>query len=280
MPVVRVHRQHAERRPVPGARSPGPGHHVADVHVLAQDMVHRAQRPRLLCFCDNRQDAAFQAGWMKDHARRFRLRALMAEGIRDSPQSIGDLVARLDDRLERDEALSRALIPEVWEVARREHAGGRHTKERRKYLRFQVLREITLASRQALGLEPWGRMKVEYAGLDASLPWIQQRAHDLGVSAEHLREGVASVLDYLGGARGRHRAFPREPLCIPGGTRAAGPGPAQGVQGTPTAERQRRTPGERRPSPALAQPRRVAVPALPPHHHPRAPAPPLHRLTL
>ena len=170
---------------------------VADVHVLAQDMVHRAQRPRLLVFCDNRQDAAFQAGWMKDHARRFRLRALMAEGIRGNPQSIGDLVAYLDDRLESDEALSRALIPEVWEVARREHAGGYHAKERRKYLRFQVLRETTLASRQALGLEPWGRMKVEYSGLDASLPWIQQRAHDLGISAEHLREGVASVLDYL-----------------------------------------------------------------------------------
>ena len=129
---------------------------VADVHVLAQDMVHRAQRPRRLVFCDNRQDAAFQAGWMKDHARRFRLRALMAEGIRDRPRSIGDLAAHLDDRLESDEALSRALIPEVWEVARREHAGGRHEQERRKYLRFQVLREVTLASRQALGLEPWG----------------------------------------------------------------------------------------------------------------------------
>ena len=177
---------------------------VADVHVLAQDMVHRAQRPRLLVFCDNRQDAAFQAGWMKDHARRFRLRALMAEGIRDNPQSIGDLVAHLDDRLERDEPLSRALIPEVWEVARREHAGGHHAKERRKYLRFQVLRETTLASRQALGLEPWGRMKVDYAGLDASLPWIQQRAHDLGISAEHLREGVASVLDYLRRRRALH----------------------------------------------------------------------------
>ena len=177
---------------------------VADVHVLAQDMVHRAERPRLLVFCDNRQDAAFQAGWMKDHARRFRLRALMAEGIRDGPQSIGDLVAHLDDRLEIDEALSRALMPEVWEVARREHAGGRHEQERRKYLRFQVLREVTLASRQALGLEPWGRMRVEYDGLDTSAPWIQERAHELGVSAERLRDGVASVLDYLRRRRALH----------------------------------------------------------------------------
>ena len=170
---------------------------VSDVHVLTQDMVHHAERPRLLVFCDNRQDAAFQAGWMKDHARRFRLRALMAQGIRRSPRSIGDLVAWLDDRLEEDETLSRALIPEVWQVARREGAGGRHGQERHKYLRFQVLREVALSSRQALGLEPWGRMKVEYEGLDAAHPWIQESAHALGISANRLRDGVASVLDYL-----------------------------------------------------------------------------------
>ena len=170
---------------------------VSDVHVLTQDMVHHAERRRLLVFCDNRQDAAFQAGWMKDHARRFRLRALMAEGIRVNACSVGDLVAWLDDLLEADETLSRALIPEVWQVARREGAGGRHAQERRKYLRLQVLCEVALSSRQALGLEPWGRMKVEYEGLDASLPWIQENAHRLGVSPERLREGLASVLDYL-----------------------------------------------------------------------------------
>ena len=170
---------------------------VADVHVLTQDMVHRAERPRLLVFCDNRQDAAFQAGWMRDHARRFRLRALMAQGIRKQPQSIGDLTGFLDDALAEDRSLSRALAPEVWEYAADEGSGGRHEQERRKYLRLQVLREVTLTSRQALGLEPWGRMKVEYAGLDASVPWIQERALELGLPAEDLREGVASVLDYL-----------------------------------------------------------------------------------
>ena len=171
---------------------------VADVHVLTQDMVHHAERPRLLVFCDNRQDAAFQAGWMKDHARRFRLRALMAEGIRDNPgSSVGDLTGYLEDRMEDDEALSRALIPEVWEVAPRERAAGRHLPERRKYLRIQVLREVTLSARQALGLEPWGRVKVKYDGLSASLPWIQQQAYRLGLPADRLRKGVAAVLDYF-----------------------------------------------------------------------------------
>ena len=170
---------------------------VADVHVLTQDMVHHAERQRLLVFCDNRQDAAFQAGWMKDHARRFRLRALMAEGIRQAPRSVNDLAGHLDDLLEADDTLSRALIPEVWQVERRAGAGGRHARERRKYLRFQVLREVALTSRQARGLEPWGRMKVEYDGLDAASAWLQERAHELGIAAERLREGVAGVLDYL-----------------------------------------------------------------------------------
>lgn len=170
---------------------------VADVHVLTQDMVQHAQRRRLLVFCDNRQDAAFQSGWMKDHARRFRLRALMAEGIRSAPLSIGDLTAYLDDVLEADETLSRALIPEVWQVARLEGSGGRHDQERRKFLRFQVLREVALSPRQALGLEPWGRMKVEYDGLDASLAWVQEHANELKIPAERLREGIAGILDYL-----------------------------------------------------------------------------------
>lgn len=170
---------------------------VADVHVLAQDMVHHSERPRLLVFCDNRQDAAFQAGWMKDHARRFRLRALMYEGLLEGPKSIGDLTLYIDDRLEQDESLSRALVPEVWQVVRREGGGTRHEQERQKFLRIQILREITLSSRQSIGLEPWGRLKVSYEGLDASWPWIQRNANTLGMPAEDLRDGVATVLDYL-----------------------------------------------------------------------------------
>jgi hypothetical protein len=171
--------------------------HVADVHVLAQDMVHHSERPRLLVFCDNRQDAAFQAGWMKDHARRFRLRALMAEAMRNGPVSVGDVAHYLDELLSRDEALSRALVPEVWQVVRKEGSGGRHEIERRKFLRIQVLREVTLSSRQAIGLEPWGRMRVEYEGLTDALPWIQTYANRLGLPTEELRAGVASILDYL-----------------------------------------------------------------------------------
>jgi hypothetical protein len=67
----------------------------------------------------------------------------------------------VDDVLEKDVSLSRALVPEVWLVARKEGSGGRHEQESRKFLRFQVLREVTISSRQPIGLEPcgaWGRL--------------------------------------------------------------------------------------------------------------------------
>lgn len=168
---------------------------VSDVHVLAQEMIRHSERPRLLVFADNRQDAAFQAGWMKDHARRFRLRSLMWEKIKEGQISIGDLVAHLDRLLDEDEALSQALLPEVWDVQRREGGSVTHANERRAYLRIQVLLEVTMRKRQRIGLEPWGRIRVDYGGLSPADPFIEERAAWIGISAQDLYEGVCTLLD-------------------------------------------------------------------------------------
>ena len=40
-------------------------------------------------------------------------------------------------------------------------------------------------------------MKIEYEGLEGALPWFQEHAATLAISPEELREGVASLLDYL-----------------------------------------------------------------------------------
>ena len=170
---------------------------VADIHVLAQDMVHHADRRRLLLFCDNRQDAAFQAGWMRDHARKFRLRSIMAEFIHQGSVSIGDLAAKLDEFLDSDDTLSRALIPEVWNVHPREQAGTRHQDERRRFLRLQVLQELTASPRFTLGLEPWGRMIVEYLGIDSRQPFVVTEAGNLGLAPDELASGIGALLDQL-----------------------------------------------------------------------------------
>ncbi|MCH9662645.1 MAG: DEAD/DEAH box helicase [Gammaproteobacteria bacterium] len=169
---------------------------VSDVHVLAQNMIHHAERKRLLVFADNRQDAAFQAGWMQDHARRFRLRAIMFDAIRQACTiSIGDVTAHMEDLLDDDEALSRALIPEVWRAYRKEAEGRRHNQERRYFLRIQVLRELATRARQRIGLEPWGRIQVQYRGLLPTLPLIAQWAARLEQDATALVDGIASLLD-------------------------------------------------------------------------------------
>jgi len=169
---------------------------VSDVHILAQSMVHLSQRRRLLIFADNRQDAAFQSGWMRDHARRFRLRALLSQHIPPEGASIGDVVAKVDAELEADKELSRALIPEVWQVHHFEDASTKHREERAYFLRIQVLREVATGVKQRLGLEPWGRLKVEYVGLSAELPFFTGWASVLGVAPSALAEGVAALLDH------------------------------------------------------------------------------------
>ena len=167
---------------------------VADVHVLAQDMIHHAERKRLLVFADNRQDAAFQAGWMRDHARRFRLRSLMTSSLVTS-LSVGDLTHRLDAMMEEDDALSQTLLPEVWAVAPKEPEGVVHREERQYLLRILVLREITASSRQQIGLEPWGRMRIDYLGFDTRSGFVTKWSGRLGIPEEALNEGVGGLLD-------------------------------------------------------------------------------------
>lgn len=169
---------------------------VSDVHVLAQSMLELSDRKRLLVFADNRQDAAFQAGWMRDHARRFRLRSLIAEAISPEGSSVGDVVSAIDAKLERDVDLSRALIPEVWRVAPQEDASTTHREERKHFLRLQVLREIATGVKQRLGLEPWGRIRVAYLGLTADSEFARQWAPRLGIECGTLVEGIAALLDH------------------------------------------------------------------------------------
>jgi hypothetical protein len=168
---------------------------VADVHVLAQSMIHRAERRRLLVFADNRQDAAFQAGWMQDRARRFRLRELIYQKLRLAPISVSDLTLWLDQTLDADDELSRALIPEVWRVEPKSEAGQAHGQERKWFLRVQILRELSVGGRQRVGLEPMGRLKIDYLGLKDDHSVLLRWSKRLGCPVEALADGVASLLD-------------------------------------------------------------------------------------
>ena len=90
---------------------------MADVHILAQAMINAAPEghKKLICFADSRQDAAFQAGWMQDHARRIRLRHMMYQVIAEDGQSlaIDAITDRLMELFRKDQGLVDSLLPEL-----------------------------------------------------------------------------------------------------------------------------------------------------------------------
>jgi ATP-dependent helicase YprA (DUF1998 family)/rubrerythrin len=168
---------------------------VSDVHVLAQNMLQQAERKRLLVFADSRQDAAFQAGWMKDHARRFRLRGIIHEKLQAGAVGVGDLVSRLLDEFDHDEDLSQSLAPEVWRVENKSNSPLAHREQLKLFIRIQVLRELTTGVKQRIGLEPWGRLRVSYAGLTPEARFVQEWAAHLSLDPPRLVDGIAALLD-------------------------------------------------------------------------------------
>jgi hypothetical protein len=141
---------------------------------------------------------------MQDRSRRYRLRELIYQKLKQGPISVSDLVLWLDQHLDADDELSRALIPEVWRVEPKSETGQGHGQERKWFLRVQILRELAVGGRQRVGLEPVGRLKVDYLGLTADRPELAPWATKLGCDPKALAEGVASLLD---AARSRRMVY-------------------------------------------------------------------------
>ena len=193
---------------------------VADVHILAQEMLRAAdeEHRQVIVFSDNRQDAAFQAGWMRDHARRYRLRQVMYNQLReiheegDGPVAIGDLVQAIHSHLSDsdDGELARQLVPEVFATEVEEAFSNRLKKELMRYLHMFVVRELATSARQRMGLEAWGLMLAVYHGLNEDDIDIQNTALSIGLSIEDLLAIIRSLLDHLR----RKRIFHYPPEAI------------------------------------------------------------------
>lgn len=175
---------------------------VADVHILAQAMINAAPdgHKKLIIFADSRQDAAFQAGWMQDHARRIRLRHMMYSIIAesDAPLPLDEIVVRLVGEFRKDTGLLDALLPELTaEEAPTTFNFTQHTKwvAVRTALRYMVLREFTTGVRRTDCLESMGLARINYDGLDPSSKVMRDLADTLGITPEEVVEGVCLILD-------------------------------------------------------------------------------------
>ncbi|WP_419555813.1 DEAD/DEAH box helicase [Planctellipticum variicoloris] len=172
---------------------------VADVHILAQAMINAAPEghQKLIIFADSRQDAAFQAGWMQDHARRIRLRHMMYSIIAGSqtPLPIDEITDRLTEFFRKDQALIDALLPELTTEEAPATFGHNKWVPVHKALRYMVLREFTTGVRRTDCLESMGLARVNYAGLTPACDGVKDLALTLGLSAEETVEGLSLILD-------------------------------------------------------------------------------------
>ncbi len=170
---------------------------ASDVHILAQAMIQHAENQKLLVFADNRQDAAFQAGWMKDRARRFRILKIFYDELKkDNGLLVSDLVDVLDNTMERNKDLSSSLLKEVWDNFP-DRSSREHKTWRKKLLRIHLLRELTHSFKDNMGLEPWGRLRISYEGISRNDDFFAFWAPQLGMSQADLELGVIQYLDNL-----------------------------------------------------------------------------------
>lgn len=183
---------------------------VANVHILAQDMLNQAEQRgrKLIIFADNRQEAAFQAGWMRDRARRFRFRQLLYEHLVAEEDfqkakgqrpdiSLGTLLARLKQTLKDQPELARLMAPEVYQDEVVEAFSPRVEKELERFLVIQVLREIASTYKTRASLESWGRLRVHYHGLGPDTPQLATLAARYNLNKQDLLAWTETLLDNI-----------------------------------------------------------------------------------
>lgn len=172
---------------------------VADVHILAQAMINGAPdgHKKLIIFADSRQDAAFQAGWMQDHARRIRLRHMMYRAIADSTASLplDGIVDKLMEVFRADSKLIDGLLPELTGEEAQAMFGHNIWTSVHKALRYMVLREFTTGVRRTDCLEAMGLSRVVYDGLTAANKQVVAWAKSMGITPQEAVEGISLILD-------------------------------------------------------------------------------------
>jgi ATP-dependent helicase YprA (DUF1998 family) len=172
---------------------------VADVHNLSQAMINAAPEghQKLIVFADSRQDAAFQAGWMQDHARRIRMRHMMFQILSGVTQPIplDAITDGLMNIFRKDSALTETLLPELLGEEAPVYFGHDRWIPIYKSLRYMVLREFTTSVRSTRWLEALGLARVSYKGLTPGHGRVIEWAKKVGITASAAVDTISLILD-------------------------------------------------------------------------------------
>jgi very-short-patch-repair endonuclease len=159
---------------------------VADVTILAQSMLTMMTEPSLrkvLIFADSRQDAAFQAGWMDQRAKRFRLRHIIYQIARANDHPIGwdNFVTELIARAQQTGILLRRDFDD---------------RNQQTQMRWFLIEEFAFVTQRRSNLEQLGLVGVVYGELDnTNDPFFTSWAERLNIQPEGVLACVRLMLD-------------------------------------------------------------------------------------
>jgi len=172
---------------------------VADVHSLSQAMINAAPdgHKKLIVFADSRQDAAFQAGWMQDHARRVRMRHMMYQVLSEAnePIPLDAITDGLMDRFRKDQSQIDTLLPELQGEEAPVFFGHNKWVPVYKSLRYMVLREFTTSVRSTRWLEALGLTRIAYDSLTSRNDKVIQWAKKVGITGDEAVDLISLILD-------------------------------------------------------------------------------------
>jgi len=173
---------------------------VYDVHILAQSLLGampEKELQKLIVFADSRQDAAFQAGWMAERSKRFRLRHLLYSILEKDKEKIWSLDKLTEEIVE--EAIRLGMFKRL--------SWGQEDDETQ--VKWFLLEEFGTVQQRRIGVENLGLAKLIYHGLDIEKDpdFFSHWASLFGLKPEDLLSVIRLILDYY-----RRRGTISDPL--------------------------------------------------------------------
>ena len=180
--------------------TPARSSEVADVTILAQSMLAAMREEplqKLLIFTDNRQDAAFQAGWMDERSRRFRLRHLLHATLASEPDRVWSIERLTDHIVDRAKEMG-VLRTAAWD-----------DENNQTRVRWFLLEEFASTGQRRNSLESLALAEVLEHGVEAAdAPMFHRKwAKSFGVKPQEVEAAVRLMLDYY-----RRRGLVSDPL--------------------------------------------------------------------
>lgn len=167
---------------------------VSDVTIIAQTMLSampEEEFQKTLIFTDNRQETAFQAAWMSERSKRFRLRHLLYQELNNPSENI---------TIHNFDSLTEAIKEKAYEERIfNKTAYGKEDQKIHKRIRWFLLEEFCTSIHRKSSTENLGLSQITYEGLQNTQmkTFYKKWAESLYITEQQIQNIVTIILDNI-----------------------------------------------------------------------------------